>query len=89
MDMTLYSDWTRWCALLDSRQDHEDEAAVFVQAIRHVLGPGRHVLLELGAGAGNNAWFLSRELDCVLTDLSGDWRSAAPRTPAASTSWGT
>ncbi|MCE9575160.1 MAG: class I SAM-dependent methyltransferase [Deltaproteobacteria bacterium] len=66
----LYDRLVPWYYLLDATADHAEEAAVFAAGFREVIGPGPATLLELGAGAGNNAWFLKREFACTLGDLS-------------------
>ncbi len=55
--MKLYSDLTDWYSLIEPRADREDEATVYGDALRAAL-PSAKTLLELGAGAGNNAWYL-------------------------------
>lgn len=68
--MKLYHDLVAWYDLLDPVADHEDEGDWFTQAFTRVLAPGPWTLLELGAGAGNNAMFMKRRFACTLTDLS-------------------
>jgi SAM-dependent methyltransferase len=70
MDSALYDTLTPWYALLDAREHHEDEVAAFLEGLtRAILGP-RETLLELGAGAGNNAFFAKAAYRCTLTDIS-------------------
>lgn len=66
--MRLYSDLVPWYRLLDPVADHEGEATVVLDAFRAAVGGG--TLLELGAGAGNTAFFLRPYFTCTLTDLS-------------------
>lgn len=69
----MYRDLTQWYDLIDPRSDHADEGAVYGELLAAAARgrPGsRPTLLELGAGAGNNAWYLKSEFDCTLTDLS-------------------
>jgi trans-aconitate methyltransferase len=66
----LYSDLTSWYRLVDPVADHEDEAASYQQGFERVLGDRPATLLELGAGAGHNAYFLKRRFACTLTDVS-------------------
>lgn len=68
--MKLYDELADWYPLLTPREDYREEAAVYDQALRRVLGPGRHALLELGAGAGHNAYHLAEGWSLCLTDLS-------------------
>ncbi len=65
----LYSELTDWYDLVDPVVDHEREAGVYGAALA-ALVPGAKTLLELGAGAGNNAWWLKGSWACTLTDLS-------------------
>ena len=66
----LYSDLASWFHLL-SRPDDYAEEAEFVQSILSQGAPSpRPLVLELGAGAGNNALHLKRHFGLTLTDLS-------------------
>lgn len=57
-----------WYRLLDPLEDHRDEAACYREhLVRAATGPVR-TLLELGAGAGNNAFYLKQRFECTLTD---------------------
>jgi trans-aconitate methyltransferase len=66
----LYRDLTDWYWLVDPTKDHWDEAASYQAAIERVASPRPETLLELGAGAGNNAFYLKRRFRCTLTDAS-------------------
>ena len=68
--MRLYSDLTSWYRLVDPVADHADEAASYQAGFDRVLGGRPATLLELGAGAGHNAFFLKRRFQCTLTDIS-------------------
>jgi len=70
MQPLLYGELTPWYRLLDPVADHEDEAAAYVGALLGACAPRGGTLLELGAGAGGNAFFLKRDFACTLTDLS-------------------
>lgn len=65
----LYGDLSTWYRLLTPKEEYEDEAemyrAIFARAV-----PGASTLLELGAGAGHNAFHLKAHYECTLTDLS-------------------
>jgi SAM-dependent methyltransferase len=70
MTPLLYSDLTSWYRLIDPVPDHLEEADAY-QAVLDDAVPGRaETLLELGAGAGHNAFHLKRRFRCTLTDLS-------------------
>lgn len=67
----LYDELVPWYRLLDPTEDHEPEANVYRELLTGAIDDGRaDTLLELGAGAGNNAYFLRRTFTCVLTDVS-------------------
>lgn len=55
----LYDELVPWYRLIDPYMDHEDEAASYQAAIERVASPRPETLLEMGAGAGGNAFFLS------------------------------
>lgn len=69
--MKIYDDFVGWYRLLDPAEDHEDEVEVYREAFDRVVKPSPESLLELGSGAGHNAFFLKRSYDCTLADLSG------------------
>lgn len=68
--MKLYDTLSDWYSLLTPLDEYVEEAAVYREVLRDALGPGRHRLLELGAGAGHNAHYLADDFELVLTDLS-------------------
>jgi len=72
MQPLLYGELTPWYRLLDPVADHADEAAAYVDALLPAGAPRGGTLLELGAGAGGNAFFFKRDFTCTLTDLSPD-----------------
>lgn len=70
--MLLYRDLIPWYRLVDPHEDHWDEAASYLEAFERAITPPAQTLLELGAGAGNNAFCFKRRFRCTLTDLSED-----------------
>lgn len=66
----IYGDLTNWYSLLDPRADHLGEATAYREAILRGIDGEKKTLLELGAGAGNNAWFFKDQFRCTLTDVS-------------------
>jgi SAM-dependent methyltransferase len=68
--MKLYDELADWYPLLTPLAEYVEEAAHYRAVLRDALGPGRHSLLELGAGAGHNAHHLAADFDLTLTDLS-------------------
>lgn len=72
MQPVLYSELVPWYHLVDPPQEHADEAQCFQAAFERAASPRPETLLELGAGAGNNALHLKRRFTCTLADLSED-----------------
>ena len=70
--MLLYRELVPWYRLVDPHEDHRDEAASYQAAIERAVTDEATTLLELGAGAGNNAFHLKRRFRCTLTDISED-----------------
>ncbi len=70
MQPLLYGELVPWYHLLDPTGDHLDEATIYQAAFERAIRPRAETLLELGAGAGNNAFFLKRRFRCTLTDIS-------------------
>lgn len=68
----LYGELTSWYHLIDPVEDHEDEAAALREAIERTASLAPETLLELGAGAGNNAFYLRQHYRCTLTDRSAE-----------------
>lgn len=66
----LYRDLVPWYRLLDPYEDHLDEGTAFKANFFRVDMPKQPTLLELGAGAGHNAYHLVDEFTCTLVDLS-------------------
>lgn len=66
----IYSELVGWYRLLDPVADHLDEATCYRGALERAAGPSAETLLELGAGAGNNAFYLKQRFRCTLTDVS-------------------
>ncbi len=70
MKLALYHELVPWYYLLDPTEDHADEAEAFAAAFRGAVRGPCHTLLELGSGAGNNAYHLKEQFACTLTDPS-------------------
>jgi trans-aconitate methyltransferase len=70
MPPALYAELTPWYHLVDPPEDHADEAVCFVEAFAGaIVGPSA-TLLELGSGAGHNAWHLKARFACTLSDVA-------------------
>jgi len=72
MQSLLYGQLVGWYRLVDPPADHADETASYQAAIERGADPRPETLLELGAGAGHNAFHLKRRFRCTLTDLSNE-----------------
>jgi SAM-dependent methyltransferase len=70
----LYRELVPWYQLLDPVEDHADEAAAYQAAFERAC-PEAQTLLELGAGAGNNAFFLKRRYRCTLSEPSREMQA--------------
>src|ERR1700682_4996639 len=72
MQPLLYRELVPWYRLIDPPADHRDEASSYERALERTASPRPETLLELGAGAGHNAFHLKRRFHCTLTDLSAE-----------------
>lgn len=70
MRPALYDQLTPWYSMIDPVSDHEEEAREHQQAVERAISGRAESLLELGAGAGNNAYYLKHRFTCTLTDVS-------------------
>jgi len=70
MSPLLYGELVPWYRLLDPVKDHLEEATSYREAFERVLPPGPATLLELGSGAGQNAFYLKQRFGCTLVDIS-------------------
>ena len=75
MKTLLYGELVPWYRLLDPPADHLDEATAYREALERAATPRPETLLELGAGAGNNALYLKERFRCTLTDISEPMQS--------------
>lgn len=66
----MYGDLAELWPLISAPEDYAREAGYWRQALRSKLGPGRHTLLELGVGGGNNLSHLTDDFDATAVDLS-------------------
>jgi SAM-dependent methyltransferase len=70
MKPMLYTELVPWYRLLDPTADHAGEALCYERALELAASPTPQTMLELGAGAGNNAFYLKRRFRSTLADLS-------------------
>jgi SAM-dependent methyltransferase len=68
--MRLYADLVPWYRMFTPPADYAGEAASYRAAFERAVTPPAETLLELGAGAGHNAFHLKQRFRCTLTDVS-------------------
>ena len=68
--MKLYQELAKWWQLFSPVEEYSGEAASFVQILRENCASGCRTILELGSGAGSNAFYLKKEFEMTLVDLS-------------------
>lgn len=68
--LQLYNDLAEWFTTLTRPEDYAEEAALYHQVLQAESESEITTLLELGAGAGNNASHLKKHYQMTLTDLS-------------------
>jgi SAM-dependent methyltransferase len=66
----LYRDLATWYRLLTPREEYAGEAAAFHVLFEQSAQRPLRSLLELGCGAGHNAWYLKSSYTATLSDLS-------------------
>ncbi len=66
----MYDELAHLWPLISPPADYAEEAAFWRDALRENLGPGRHTILELGAGGGHNLSHLTSEFQATAVDLS-------------------
>ena len=66
----LYSDLAWLWPAFSPPTDYADDAGRWREALRQLLGPGRHSLVELGSGGGHTLSHLTADFDVTAVDLS-------------------
>ena len=66
----LYDELAHLWPLLSPPEDYAVEARHWREVLRQKLGPGRHEILELGAGGGHNLSHLTGEFQATAVDIS-------------------
>jgi SAM-dependent methyltransferase len=66
----MYGEFAHLWPLFSAPEDYAEEARYWRQALRDRLGPGRHPILELGVGGGNNLSHLTAEFAATAVDRS-------------------
>lgn len=66
----MYDDLAYLWPLVSAPEGYAREASYWHKALREKLGAGRHSILELGVGGGNNLSHLTRDFQATAVDLS-------------------
>ncbi len=66
----MYDEFAHLWTLISAPEDYSEEARYWRDALRAKLGPGRHEILELGVGGGNNLSHLVGEFQATAVDAS-------------------
>ncbi|ACY14843.1 class I SAM-dependent methyltransferase [Haliangium ochraceum] len=69
--MELYQRLVPWYRLLTPPSEYAEEASCYRAAFERAV-PDARTLLELGAGAGHNAYHLKQRFACTLTDIADE-----------------
>jgi trans-aconitate methyltransferase len=75
----MYTEFAQYCQLMNPREDYATEAPQWSAVLRRHLGPGRHEILELGTGGGNQLSYWADEFKAVAVDLSAEMIEQARR----------
>ncbi len=68
--MKMYADFAGWWHLLSAVEEYAEEAAVYAKLLREIGDRPAQTVLELGAGGGNNAFYLKRDFAMTLSDIA-------------------
>jgi len=66
----MYTEFAGYWPLISDPADYANEAHHWRDALRSRLGPGRHEILELGVGGGNNLSHLTADFQAMAVDIS-------------------
>jgi SAM-dependent methyltransferase len=66
----MYGEFAAWWPLLSAVEEYEEEAAAYAKMLRSIGAGAARSVLELGAGGGNNAFYLKRDFTMTLTDVA-------------------
>lgn len=75
--MKLYDEIAEWWPLLSPVDHYAEEAAFFTRTLNDACDPPPRTVLELGAGGGNNAFYMKRAFAMTLVDLSPQMRAVS------------
>ena len=65
----MYTEFARYWPLISDPADYANEAGYWRDALRDKLGDGRHEILELGVGGGNNLSHLTADFQATAVDI--------------------
>ena len=66
----MYTEFAKYWTLISDPADYAVEARCWRDALRNRLGPGRHEILEMGVGGGNNLSHLKSDFKFTAVDIS-------------------
>ena len=66
----MYDEFADLWPLISPPEGYAEEAEYWRKALRDKLGPGRHEILELGVGGGNNLSHLAGDFKATAADIS-------------------
>ena len=66
----MYDEFAHLWPLISAPENYAEEARHWREVLREKLGPGRHEILELGVGGGNNLSHLTKDFKATAVDLS-------------------
>lgn len=75
--MKLYGELAEWWQLFSPVEEYADEAESFIKMLQENCTSPCRTVLELGAGAGGNAFYLKEHFEMTLVDLSAEMLAAS------------
>lgn len=75
--MKLYRELAGWWQFFSPVEEYADEAAFFIKILQNYSILPCRTILELGAGAGSNAFYLKEHFELTLVDLSAEMITAS------------
>ena len=66
----MYDEFAHFWTLISKPEDYAEEASHWRRVLRDKLGEGRHEVLELGVGGGNNLSHLTGDFKATAVDIS-------------------
>lgn len=66
----MYGEFAEWWHLLSAVEEYEEEAGAYTAMLLEIGACEAREVLELGAGGGNNAFYLKRDFAMTLTDVA-------------------